>query len=138
MQWLGHPISNDPVYGHDIWSKVHGQDAGEGSSVDAAGNRILGSTAVEEVVAALKAERDGKEDWARWKDDVLFGGLNRQAGVEPIHVPGPNGMPAQRAAEEESEQAESSESSSSRSQKETPWERKVRTEACGFCEECRM
>lgn len=92
-QWLGHPISNDPLYHHPVWSTVdrdilataqprHYERVGGGS----------GNVEVERVLTALKGTRDDAEGWSRWRDQEFFGALNRQLGYEDVPVPGPNGQ----------------------------------------------
>lgn len=94
-QWLGYPISNDPLYNHPVWATVdrdvlataqprHYERVGGGS----------GNTEIERVLTALKGARDDSEGWARWRDEVVFGTLNRQMGYEDVAVPGANAEPA--------------------------------------------
>lgn len=91
-QWLGHAITNDPLYHHPVWATVdrdvlataqprHYERVGGGS----------GNVEVERVLTALKGTRDDNEGWSRWRDQELFGALNKELGFEDIPVPGPNG-----------------------------------------------
>ncbi|PWN53924.1 pseudouridine synthase [Violaceomyces palustris] len=150
IQWLGHPICNDPIYGHGIWDKV---DKSNFSKVvpdqwERAGGEV-GNKDVDEVINALKKEKDDKEDWARWKDDVLFGGLNRKAGLEEVFVPGPNGVKTLPPDDEkvialaleklEMEGVTVPPKGLNRPREvETKWQKKVREESDTFCEECKI
>ncbi|KAJ1023537.1 hypothetical protein NDA16_003154 [Ustilago loliicola] len=92
VQYLGHPICNDPIYGHDIWSKVDPSSFAEviPDQWKKVGGEI-GQKEVEKIVDAIKGDQDGQEDWARWKDEVLFKDMIAQEGLENVYVPGPNG-----------------------------------------------
>lgn len=109
-------MANDPIYAHsvwndipptsfpsvnipdaDVWRKKPGGSWDPTSSVSATNQpesptpQDSNSTeSVFRVVEALKRDQDDKEDWARWKDEVLFGKLNKELGVEDVFVPGPN------------------------------------------------
>ena len=95
-QWLGHPITNDPLYNHPVWASVDRNvlATAKPRHYERVGGET-GNVEVERVLAALKGSRDDQEGWARWRDDVLFGTLNRQLGYEQVYVPGPNGAPAE-------------------------------------------
>lgn len=99
-QFLGFPIANDPVYGHSIWAEKPAQKMGEehidpSLSLQAGGTGSTGSAAVDAVIAAVKKQRDGTEDWARWKDEVIFGRLLQENGHDiPAHLPGVNALSA--------------------------------------------
>lgn len=99
-QYLGHPIANDPVYGHSIWAEQPAQKMGDehvdpSLALQAGGTGSTGSAAVDAVIAAVKKQRDGTEDWARWKDEVIFGRLLQESGHEvPAHLPGVNALSA--------------------------------------------
>ena len=94
-QWLGHPISNDPLYNHPVWASVDRDvlSTAQPRHYERVGGES-GNVEVERVLAALKGARDDSEGWARWRDDVLFGTINRQMQYETVDVPGPNGQPA--------------------------------------------
>ena len=96
-QWLGHAISNDPLYNHPVWATVDRDvlSTAQPRHYERVGGES-GNVEVERVLTALKGQRDDSEGWARWRDQVLFGALNRQLGYEDIYVPGPNGQPAYR------------------------------------------
>ena len=95
-QWLGHPICNDPLYCHPVWDTVDRDilATAQPRMYERVGGET-GNIEIERVLEALKGSRDGSEGWARWRDDVIFGALNREAGYEDVYVPGPNGMPAE-------------------------------------------
>ncbi|WFD32622.1 hypothetical protein MSPP1_003670 [Malassezia sp. CBS 17886] len=103
-QWLGHPISNDPIYNHDVWRTVDTNvlATAQPRHYERVGGET-GNVEVERVLAALKGSRDDSEGWARWRDEVLFGTLNRQMGYDDVPVPGANAMPAQAPPREEQE-----------------------------------
>ncbi|KAL4400457.1 pseudouridine synthase [Malassezia pachydermatis] len=94
-QWLGHAISNDPLYNHPVWNTVDRDvlATAQPRHYERVGGES-GNVEVERVLAALKGTRDDTEGWARWRDYVHFGELNKQLGYEDIYVPGPNGEPA--------------------------------------------
>lgn len=101
LQWLGYPIPNDPIYAHSIWEELHPRSFAalsiSASRYTAAGPDGFiehGCEEVERVVAALKKDKDDKEDWARWKDEVRFGKLVQEMGWEMPDVKGPNGESA--------------------------------------------
>lgn len=95
-QYLGHPIANDPLYGHDIWAAFPAasmacEAVNPSLASHAGGSGSTGSAAVDAVIAAIKEKRDTEDDWARWKDEVLFKRLLEHEGHEiPAHIPGPN------------------------------------------------
>jgi RluA family pseudouridine synthase len=98
-QYLGHPILNDPIYAHPLWSTC---DLKELEQTELKPDRWLidpgstlsvsGSADLDRIVEGLKMEKDNKDDWARWRDEVLFSELLEQDGVERIKVPGPNAV----------------------------------------------
>ena len=92
-QFLGHPISNDPLYNHPVWDTVDRDilATAQPRMYERVGGEI-GNVEIERVLEALKGSRDDTEGWARWRDDVIFGTLNREAGYEDVFVPGPNGV----------------------------------------------
>lgn len=94
-QFLGHPISNDPLYNHPVWATVDRDvlSTAQPRHYERVGGES-GNVEVERVLTALKGARDDSEGWARWRDDVVFGTLNRQMNYETVDVPGPNGQPA--------------------------------------------
>ncbi|WFD44283.1 hypothetical protein MPSI1_002949 [Malassezia psittaci] len=94
-QFLGHPITNDPLYNHPVWASVDNNvlATAQPRHYERVGGET-GNLEVERVLAALKGARDDSEGWARWRDDVLFGTINREMQYESIDVPGPNGQPA--------------------------------------------
>ncbi|KAK0549049.1 hypothetical protein OC845_003309 [Tilletia horrida] len=96
VQYLGYPIPNDPLYAHPIWEKYpatsfKNQQIDPDRWKQEAGG-MTGNQAADAVIAAIKLERDSKEDWARWRDEMLFSQLMRREGVEAIDVPGANGQ----------------------------------------------
>ncbi|EPQ31991.1 uncharacterized protein PFL1_00189 [Pseudozyma flocculosa PF-1] len=148
IQYLGHPICNDPIYGHDVWQRV---DTSQFSQVvpdqwKTVGGEI-GLKEVEEVVHAIKSEKDGQEDWARWKDEVLFKDLNEKEGLADIYVPGPNGKSSKpsseallrRALEKLNAGEEVPTKGFNRPQDiETAWQKRVREQSSDFCPECKI
>ncbi|WFD34928.1 hypothetical protein MCUN1_001774 [Malassezia cuniculi] len=101
-QSLGHPISNDPLYNHEIWDTVDSDvlATAQPRMYERVGGET-GNVELERVLEALKGSRDDSEGWARWRDDVIFGKLNREAGYEDVFVPGPNGVAAEAPPEGE-------------------------------------
>ncbi|WFD04870.1 hypothetical protein MVES1_000194 [Malassezia vespertilionis] len=94
-QFLGHPITNDPLYNHPVWDSVDRDilASAQPRHYERVGGET-GNTEIERVLTALKGARDDAEGWARWRDDVLYGTLNREMGYESVFVPGANGEPA--------------------------------------------
>ncbi|CAD6969116.1 unnamed protein product [Tilletia controversa] len=95
-QYLGYPIPNDPLYNHPIWEQYPAtcfkQLEIEPDRWKTEAGGMTGNQAVDAVIAAIKLERDSKEDWARWRDEMLFSHLMRKEGVEVVQVPGANGQ----------------------------------------------
>ncbi|CEH11695.1 RNA pseudouridylate synthases [Ceraceosorus bombacis] len=107
LQWLGHAIPNDPIYAHEIWISdpdVHpcnlakvtiGKDRNNlEPGMDGYNAETAGCPEIAKVVAALKTDKDDKEDWARWRDEVKFGKLCQQQGWHLPRVEGPNAQSA--------------------------------------------
>jgi len=96
VQYLGYPIPNDPLYAHSIWDQFPATSFKDKEiepdrwKTEAGG--MTGNIAVDAVIAAIKLERDSKEDWARWRDEMLFSHLIRKEGLELVEVPGANGQ----------------------------------------------
>ncbi|SNX85475.1 related to DRAP deaminase RIB2 [Melanopsichium pennsylvanicum] len=148
VQWLGHPICNDPIYGHDVWSKV---DPSSFAKVipdqwKKVGGEI-GQKEVEMIVDAIKGDQDGQEDWARWKDEVLFKDMIAQEGLENVHVPGPNGRSSRPSDEllkralQKLEQDNGSVPAKGLNRPadiETAWQKRVREQSSDFCPECKI
>ncbi|KAE8244684.1 hypothetical protein A4X13_0g6368 [Tilletia indica] len=95
-QYLGYPIPNDPLYNHSIWEQYPAtcfkemEIEPERWKTEAGG--MTGNQSADAVIAAIKLERDSKEDWARWRDEMLFSHLIRKEGLEAVEVPGANGQ----------------------------------------------
>lgn len=97
-QYIGHPIVNDPIYAHPIWDKhpptmfrkaalkQQRWKVEPGSALN-----VWGSPELDEVVATLKMSKDDNDDWARWKDEMLFGQMLKEEGLERMEVEGANG-----------------------------------------------
>jgi tRNA pseudouridine synthase 8/2,5-diamino-6-(5-phospho-D-ribitylamino)-pyrimidin-4(3H)-one deaminase len=89
VQYLGYPIPNDPIYGHRIWKqyppkmfkdlplKLERWKVEPECSLS-----VYGSPEVDEVAAGLKIDRDEKEDWSRWKDEIMFKSMLEKEGFE--------------------------------------------------------
>ncbi|CDR98764.1 related to DRAP deaminase RIB2 [Sporisorium scitamineum] len=148
VQYLGHPICNDPIYGHDVWSKVDPSAFTEviPDQWKKVGGEI-GQKEVEMIVDAIKGDQDGQEDWARWKDEVLFKDMIAQEGLENVNVPGPNGR-SSRPSDELLERAlqkleeENGDVPSKGLNRpidiETAWQKRVREQSSDFCPECKI
>lgn len=98
VQWLGHPIVNDPIYAHPIWEKYPQQfikalplKADRWKIEPGSTLTVYGAPEVDELIASLKIDKDDKEDWARWRDEVMFGQMLKDEGIELQDVQGPNG-----------------------------------------------
>ena len=148
VQYLGHPICNDPIYGHDIWSKVDRSSFAEvvPDQWKKVGGEI-GQKEVEMIVDAIKGDQDGQEDWARWKDEVLFKDMIAQEGLENVEVPGPNGRSSRPSdellkralAKLEQENGEIPSKGLNRPVDiETAWQKRVREQSSDFCPECKI
>lgn len=148
VQYLGHPICNDPIYGHDVWSKVDPSSFAQviPDQWKKVGGEI-GQKEVEMIVDAIKGDQDGQEDWARWKDEVLFKDMIAQEGLENVHVPGPNGRSSRpsdellkRALEKlEQDKGEVPAKGLNRpADIETAWQKRVREQSSDFCPECKI
>ncbi|KAJ1599077.1 hypothetical protein NDA14_001251 [Ustilago hordei] len=148
VQYLGHPICNDPIYGHNIWSQVEPSSFAEviPDQWKKVGGQI-GQKEVEMIVDAIKGDQDGQEDWARWKDEVLFKDMIAQEGLENVHVPGPNGRSSRpaddllkRALQKlELEHGELPAKGLNRPVDiETAWQKRVREQSSDFCPECKI
>lgn len=148
VQYLGHPICNDPIYGHDIWSKVDPSSFAEviPDQWKKVGGEI-GQKEVEKIVDAIKGDQDGQEDWARWKDEVLFKDMIAQEGLENVHVPGPNGRSSRPSDELLKRALEKLELDSGEipakglnrpADVETAWQKRVREQSSDFCPECKI
>ncbi|EST04785.1 Pseudouridine synthase, RsuA/RluB/C/D/E/F [Kalmanozyma brasiliensis GHG001] len=148
VQYLGHPICNDPIYGHDVWSKVDQSSFAEviPDQWKKVGGEI-GQKEVEMIVNAIKGDQDGQEDWARWKDEVLFKDMIAQEGLENVHVPGPNGRSSRpsdellkRALQKlEDDKGEVPAKGLNRpADIETAWQKRVREQSSDFCPECKI
>ncbi|KAN0066320.1 hypothetical protein ACQY0O_000414 [Thecaphora frezii] len=147
IQYLGHPICNDPIYGHDVWQRV---DTSQFSQVVPDQWKLVGGEIglkeVEQVVHAIKSEKDDQEDWARWKDEVLFKSLNEEEGHADIYVPGPNGKSSKpsdellrRALEKLNAGEEVPTKGFNRPKDiETAWQKRVREQSSAFCAECKI
>ena len=144
VQYLGHPISNDPVYGHSVWESPAGasqeQMTSEEITLDTwkgeGGTGSTGSSRVDNVIAAIKAQRDGAEDWARWKDEVVFGHLLQEAALDVPEIAGVNAQTA-RPAKGEGE-AIMRDLGIGVDKTTNKWLRRAETEASGMCEECKI
>ncbi|SPO27042.1 related to DRAP deaminase RIB2 [Ustilago trichophora] len=148
VQYLGHPICNDPIYGHDVWSKVDPSSFAEviPDQWKKVGGEI-GQKEVEMIVDAIKGDQDGQEDWARWKDEVLFKDMIAQEGLENVHVPGPNGR-SSRPSDELLKRALAkleldsgdipSKGLNRPADLETAWQKRVREQSSDFCPECKI
>ncbi|PWY99063.1 pseudouridine synthase [Testicularia cyperi] len=148
VQYLGHPISNDPIYGHNIWDKV--DPASFAEVVPDQWKKVggeIGHKDVERIVDAIKGDQDGQEDWARWKDEVLFKDLIKQEGLENVNVPGPNGRSSRPSDEllkralEKLENASGEEIARGLNRPvdiETAWQKRVREQSSDFCPECKI
>ncbi|KDN45621.1 pseudouridine synthase [Tilletiaria anomala UBC 951] len=141
VQYLGHPICNDPVYGHAIWEGRSQEDmAKETVSTESwkgeGGTGSTGSSKVDAIIAAIKAQRDGQEDWARWKDEVIYGHLLQEAELELPDLPGANAQTA-RPAKGKGEEVLKSLGIEIDTQSNR-WLKRVETEACGMCDECKI
>ncbi|KAJ9480282.1 tRNA pseudouridine(32) synthase, mitochondrial [Pseudozyma hubeiensis] len=148
VQYLGHPICNDPIYGHNVWSKV---DSSAFAKVipdqwKKVGGEI-GQKEVEMIVDAIKGDQDGQEDWARWKDEVLFKEMIAQEGLENVHVPGPNGRSSRPSdellkralAKLELDTGDIPAKGLNRPKDiETAWQKRVREQSSDFCSECKI
>jgi tRNA pseudouridine synthase 8/2,5-diamino-6-(5-phospho-D-ribitylamino)-pyrimidin-4(3H)-one deaminase len=131
VQYLGHPIPNDPIYGHSIWDRYPPQMfknlplKGERWKVEPESSLdVYGAVEIDEIVAGLKTDKDEKDDWSRWKDEALFTEMLEKEGIEVISVAGPNG----ESAAEQRLRAEQSGSLKSMPN-ELPEERE-------YCQEC--
>lgn len=119
LQFLGYPILNDPIYNHPIFKELPPQsfksvpivdpdrwrvESGGGWLVDidpsgsetittASASPRLGSLeAVHHLTETLKNDHENQEvSKIRLSDEVYFGKLNRELGLEEIQVPGANG-----------------------------------------------
>lgn len=114
-QWLGHPISNDPIYASPMWEKYPQQML---KTLDLKPDRwkidpgstlsVYGAQEVDDLIAGLKVDKDDREDWARWRDEVMFGQMLKDEGLDLQSVPGPNGESAaeqrQQAGKDEAEE----------------------------------
>lgn len=148
VQYLGHPICNDPIYGHDVWSKVDSSAFAEviPDQWKKVGGEI-GHKEVEKIVDAIKGDQDGQEDWARWKDEVLFKDMIAREGLENVHVPGPNGRSSRPSdellkralAKLELDTADVPTKGLNRPVDiETAWQKRVREQSSDFCPECKI
>ncbi|SJX62563.1 related to DRAP deaminase RIB2 [Sporisorium reilianum f. sp. reilianum] len=148
VQFLGHPICNDPIYGHDVWSRVDPSAFAEvvPDQWKKVGGEI-GHAQVEMIVDAIKGDQDGQEDWARWKDEVLFKDMIAQEGLDNVSVPGPNGRSSRpsdellkRALQKlEQDQGEiPSKGLNCPIDIETAWQKRVREQSSDFCAECKI
>ncbi|MCO5566216.1 hypothetical protein L7F22_019892 [Adiantum nelumboides] len=97
-QYIGHPIVNDPIYAHRIWDKhpptmftIASLKQQRWKVEPGSALNVWGSPELDEVVATLKMAKDDNDDWARWKDEVLFGQMLKEEGVERMEVEGANG-----------------------------------------------
>ncbi len=99
------------------------------------------------IVDAIKGDQDGQEDWARWKDEVLFKDMIAQEGLENVHVPGPNGRSSRpsdellkRALEKlDQDKGEVPAKGLNRpADIETAWQKRVREQSSDFCPECKI
>lgn len=99
-QYLGHAIPNDPIYAHPIWAQhpptvfkdLH-LEPGRWKIEPESTLNVFGCQELDDVVAAIKMDKDDREDWSRWRDEVMFAGLNEEEGFERVNVDGPNGEP---------------------------------------------
>ncbi|TKY86204.1 hypothetical protein EX895_005029 [Sporisorium graminicola] len=148
VQYLGHPICNDPIYGHDVWSKVDPSAFAEvvPDQWKKVGGEI-GQKEVEMIVDAIKGDQDGQEDWARWKDEVLFKDMIAKEGLENVNVPGPNGRSSRPSDEllkralQKLEQEKGDLPSKGLNRPldiETAWQKRVREQSSDFCAECKI
>ena len=147
VQWLGHPICNDPIYGHNVWSRVDTSRFSEVVPDQWKGvGGVTGNQEVDQVIQAIKSEKDDQEDWARWKDEVLFKDLNREAGLQDVYVPGPNGKsskPSDELLRRALEKLDSGEEIPAKGLNrprdiETAWQKRVREQSSDFCPECKV
>jgi tRNA pseudouridine synthase 8/2,5-diamino-6-(5-phospho-D-ribitylamino)-pyrimidin-4(3H)-one deaminase len=133
VQYLGHPIPNDPIYGHPIWDKYPPQIfktlpmKGERWKVEPESSLdVYGCIEIDEIVMGLKMDKDSKDDWSRWKDEVYFTEKLQKEGIEVMSVAGANG---------ESAAAQRQRAEQSLSLKEMPQEKPKEKE---YCPECLM
>lgn len=166
---------NDPIYAHsvwdeipptsfpsvdipdpEVWKKTPGGSWDPNSSVSETNHpghsnlqEANSTESVFKVVEALKKDQDDKEDWARWKDEVLFGKLNKELGVEDIYVPGPNAKVMKPKELEEIMKDAGHDNATITQDKdgkpklvrsgETKFQQKARESGTSeFCEECKM
>lgn len=148
VQYLGHPISNDPIYGHNIWDKI--DTAAFAEVIPDQWKKVggeIGQKEVERIVDAIKGDQDGQEDWARWKDEVLFREMIKEEGLENVHIPGPNGRssrPSDDLLKRALQKLEVSDGEipakgfNRPADIETAWQRRVREQSSDFCPECKI
>lgn len=98
VQYLGHPIPNDPIYGHPIWKRYPPQifkalkmEPDRWKVEPESSLSVYGCIEIDEVAAGLKMGRDEKEDWSRWKDEAMFKAMLDKDGFQWQPVAGPNG-----------------------------------------------
>lgn len=148
VQYLGHPISNDPIYGHNIWDKI--DRASFAQVVPDQWKKVggeIGQKEVERIVDAIKGDQDGQEDWARWKDEVLFREMIKEEGLENVYVPGPNGRSSRPSDElvkralqklEQDDGEIPAKGLNRPNDIETAWQKRVREQSSDFCPECKI
>ncbi len=99
------------------------------------------------IVDAIKGDQDGQEDWARWKDEVLFKDMIAQEGLQNVDVPGPNGRSSRptdellkRAlAKLDQDKGDIPAKGLNRPVDiETAWQKRVREQSSDFCPECKI
>ncbi len=148
VQYLGHPICNDPIYGHDVWSKVDPSSFAQviPDQWKKVGGEI-GQKEVEMIVDAIKGDQDGQEDWARWKDEVLFKDMIAQEVLRTCTFPDPMVDPvglwtncsSARSRSFEQDKGEVPAKGLNRpAEIETAWQKRVREQSSDFCPECKI